>query len=178
MRHLLLVCGMFAAAVLLLSAPQVRADGIDTFTLNESLNGIDTTTLSWQLPAAGVPDLGLDGAGFAFYNVSTSEYLDGVLQTTIPNDTIVYLVGYGLYDSLQLGVFGSSTLPYSGLESAPVFYPRHVYRDGSDRPNYRLDANYQHPGAFCAPHAEHRFPGSRRRYRAQEDPGLSPPQSP
>jgi hypothetical protein len=123
MRHLLLVCGMFAAAVLLLSAPQVRADGIDTFTLNESLNGIDTTTLSWQLPAAGVPDLGLDGAGFAFYNVSTSEYLDGVLQTTIPNDTIVYLVGYGLYDSLQLGVFGSSTLPYSGLESAPVFIP-------------------------------------------------------
>jgi hypothetical protein len=121
MRHLLLVCGMFVATALLLSAPQVRADGIDTFTLTESPDGVNTTTLTWQLPASGIPDVGLDGTGFYFLNVTTSEYFDGVLETTDPSDTVAYLVGYGLFDSLG-GIFGSAP-PYSGSESAPVFIP-------------------------------------------------------
>src|SRR5216683_1086310 len=75
MRQGFLISVFAIALVALCAAPQVRADGIDTFTYTESAGGVDAS-LVWQLPASPILDsssytetgftIGADSVSFSF----------------------------------------------------------------------------------------------------------------
>ncbi|MCU1316033.1 MAG: hypothetical protein JWN63_1355, partial [Candidatus Acidoferrum typicum] len=76
--HRVLLIPVFAIAlVALCAAPQVRADGVDTFTLTESF-GDSVASLVWQLPASPILDSSsYTDTGFTIGADSVSYFLDG-----------------------------------------------------------------------------------------------------
>lgn len=125
-RRSLLIFATIAALGLLLSAPQLRADGSgDTFTFTEQLSPTNTLTVEWSLPAA--PNVGgnyVDGLGFIELSVPTSYFLNGCYAGT-SQDAFLFLsnaAGGGFMDGLLFGLGGTNQI-YSGPESNPTFVP-------------------------------------------------------
>jgi hypothetical protein len=141
MRRFLLVSAFFAGVLLLLSAPQVRADGSgsDTFTFSEQLSPSQTVSVVWQLPASPDPgDAYVDGVGFALFNVCTSTYLNGTF-TGSSQDSLLFLAsaaGGGFLDGFNFGLGGVNQV-YTGAESNPTF----VAGTYSGFDSINLDAN-------------------------------------
>jgi len=127
MRRYLVVCAFLAAVLLLLSAPQVRADGWGdvNFSFTDQLSPTQTLTVDWQLPAApGTSSTYVEGIGFAEVGVNTSYFLNGCYQGTT-QDAFLFLsdaAGGGFMDGLNFGLGGTSQL-YMGPEDNPVFVP-------------------------------------------------------
>jgi len=102
MRSGLIISVLAIALLSLCAAPQLRADGIDTFTYTENVGGL-VASIAWQLPSSltidpsnSTPDSFVIGVDSASY------YLDGTLLLSFP-DTFTFhdsLVGGGL-DDLQ-----------------------------------------------------------------------------
>jgi hypothetical protein len=124
---------IFAIALLALcAAPQLRADGIDTFTYTES-NGDLVASLVWQLPASPSLDSSFTGTGTGF-TIGTdtgSFFLDGTFLFPF-SDTFSFsdqLDGGGVNDiGGDLGsVLALSTDQleqfYSGGADNPTFTP-------------------------------------------------------
>jgi hypothetical protein len=126
-RRSLLIFGTIAAFALLLSAPQLRADGgySDTFTFTEQLSPTNTLTVQWSLPASPNPCGNyVDGIGFAEVGVPTSYFLNGSYAGTTL-DPFLFLsnaAGGGFMDGLLFGLGGTNQI-YSGPESNPTFIP-------------------------------------------------------
>jgi hypothetical protein len=133
MRHFLFACVVSLATLVLLCAPQVRADGTDTFTFTEPLSSTDTISYVWQLPASPTPDPSnvQIGLGFALVGVPVSTFVDGSLQSTTPSlDTFLFFAnGFGtsLLGTDGMGTnFGSTggQLYYGvNTENMPTFIP-------------------------------------------------------
>jgi hypothetical protein len=124
MRRSLLAGVFLLALLLMLSAPQLRADGggTDTFTFTEQLSSTQTLTVDWSLPASPCPQLSLDGVGFATFAVPTSYFLNGAYQGTT-DDAFLFLsnaAGGGFFDGLSFGLAGTGQI-YTGSESNPTF---------------------------------------------------------
>lgn len=150
MRRLFFLCSGLFAFLLLLSAPQVRADGItDTFTFTESLNSVDTISYVWQLPASPNPGANAAiGVGFTLVDVPIFTYLNGSLQSSSPSlDTLLFFaggVGLSFYNgSSNFGLTWidpatqNSGQLYTGFEDAPTF----LTGDFSGIDPFNLDAN-------------------------------------
>jgi len=123
MNRFLLACGLAVAPLLLLSAPQVRADGIDTFTFTETV-GTDTTVLTWQLPAIPIPDAIAPDTFFVTLAVQTAVSVNGVVQPTVSEDFFFFANGFnsgGLAED-QFGFFLAGVGPvFSGTPDTPSF---------------------------------------------------------
>jgi hypothetical protein len=127
MRRYLLILSIGFMLFFMVSATQVRADGVDTFTFNETdfAGSEQTLTLIWQLPSSpsGVSVFSL-GSGFQTPDpVSVTVTLGGLTQTI--SDTFVFfnsnlgggfIEGNGIYFTT-----GDSSQFYTGLENAPTF---------------------------------------------------------
>jgi hypothetical protein len=128
MRRYLLVLSIGFVLIFLVSAPQVRADGVDTFTFTEAnFNGSSQLlTVTWQLPSSPTSlALSSDGLGFETNPVPITATLGGLTET-LP-DTFVFLnssLGGGFFEGN--GIFfttpGGAQL-YSGFETGPTFTP-------------------------------------------------------
>jgi hypothetical protein len=129
MRRGLLILSIGFVLFFMVSATQVRADGVDTFTFTE-FNFAGTTenlVATWNLPASptGITNFAI-GGGFETPNpVDVTATFMGTTFTS--PDTFVFLnsaVGGGFLD--LFGIFfatpGSDQF-YSGLENAPTFMP-------------------------------------------------------
>jgi hypothetical protein len=128
--HRVLLIPVFAIALVALSAaPQVRADGVDTFTLTESF-GDSVASLVWQLPASPILDSSsYTDTGFTIGADSVSYFLDGNFLYSF-SDTLTFSntdAGGGVNDSLDRVFFALSTAQfdqfYLGGESNSTFAP-------------------------------------------------------
>jgi hypothetical protein len=138
MRRSIFVSAVALALLLIVSAPQVRADGggIDNFTFTEQLNPSETVTVTWSLPASPWPLAPVDGVGFGTYSVPTSVYLNGTFEGSGPDQFIFWsnALGGGFIDgTFSFGLTGTNQV-YNGWESNPTFAPG-VY-NGYDPFNY------------------------------------------
>jgi hypothetical protein len=124
---------IFAVALLALcAAPQLRADGIDTFTYTESGAGL-VATLVWQLPASPSldPSFTNTGTGFTIGTDTGSFFLDGTFLFPF-SDTFSFSdeldgggvndIGGGLGSVLALSTEQFDQL-YSGGADSPTFTP-------------------------------------------------------
>lgn len=113
--------------LLLLVAPQSRADGVASFSFSESTGGTDYL-LNWQLPS---PDKSVNpssGVDFLVSNVPVYIYADGVLLDPDPGaflDTLIFFNSNSgssaeFADLLGFSLSGVGQL-YNGPESAPEF---------------------------------------------------------
>jgi hypothetical protein len=124
MRRNLIVSVFGLALLLMLSAPQLRADGggSDNFTFTEQIAPSENLSVVWNLPASPNPDTFVPGVGFADVNVPTTYFLNGVYQQTTA-DTFLFLsnaAGGGFIDGFTFGLAGTTQL-YTGCESNPTF---------------------------------------------------------
>jgi hypothetical protein len=122
MRRLSLAGLCFLAVLFLLSTPQVRADGTDTFTFSEQVSPGNNLAITWQLPSSpGDISIADPGVGFVLPSVCVTTYLDGSFAGSSV-DSLVFLNndnGGGFLDD-TFGLAGVSQL-YSGSESWPTF---------------------------------------------------------
>ena len=129
--HRVLLIPVFAIAlVALCAAPQVRADGVDTFTYTENYGDL-VASLVWQLPASPILDSSsYTDTGFTIGADSVSYFLEGTFLFSF-SDTFTFSntdAGGGVYDnSLDVVFFALSTAQfdqfYLGGESNPTFTP-------------------------------------------------------
>lgn len=129
MRHFLFSSVVSLTALALLSAPQVRANGTDTFTFTEPLDSTDTISYVWQLPASPAPEPSnvSIGLGFGLVSVPVFTFVDGSLQSTTPSFDTFLFYARGLGTSLlgtdgvasDFGMTGAGL--YSGPENTPTF---------------------------------------------------------
>ncbi len=129
--HRVLLIPVFAIAlVALCAAPQVRADGVDTFTYTENYGDL-VASLVWQLPASPILDSSsYTDTGFTIGADSVSYFLEGTFLFSF-SDTFTFSntdAGGGVYDnSLDVVFFALSTAQfdqfYLGGESNPTFAP-------------------------------------------------------
>ncbi len=128
--HRVLLIPVFAIAlVALCAAPQVRADGVDTFTYTESSGGF-VASLVWQLPASPILDsFSYTDTGFTIGADSVSYFLEGTFLFSF-SDTFTFSntdASGGVNDSLDGVFFALSTAQfdqfYLGGESNPTFTP-------------------------------------------------------
>jgi hypothetical protein len=125
-RRSVLFFAAVAAIALLLSAPQLRADGSsDTFIFSEQLNPTTTLTVEWSLPSSpNTHGNYFPGIGFAELGVPTSYYLNGSYEGT-SQDPFLFLsnaAGGGFMDGLLFGLGGTNQI-YCGPLSNPTFIP-------------------------------------------------------
>src|SRR5271165_5501052 len=66
MKRCMIGAALGIVALLLFAAPQVRADGVDKFTLTENLGGGNTLAVTWSLPASPTTGTAYPGAGIGF----------------------------------------------------------------------------------------------------------------
>jgi hypothetical protein len=115
--------------LLLLVAPQSRADGDASFSFSESTGGTDYL-LNWQLPSSDTSVIPSSGVDFLVSNVPVYIYADGVLQDPDPSaflDTLIFFNSNSgspadFADLLGFSLGGVGQL-YTGPESAPTFVP-------------------------------------------------------
>jgi hypothetical protein len=124
---------IFAIALLALcAAPQLRADGIDTFTYTESGDGV-VVTLVWQLPASpSLDSSSFTNTGFTIETDTGSFFLDGAFLFPFsdtfsfsdqPDGGGVNDIGYaGLGSVLALSTYQFDQF-YSGGADSPTFTP-------------------------------------------------------
>lgn len=124
MRCWLPVSAAVAVLLLLLSAPQVRADGTtDTFVFTEQVSSATTLTVEWQLPASpNVDGNYVSGVAFADLNVAASYYLNGSYEGTTLDSLLFFSLnsGGGFLDGLNFGLAGANQV-YTGPENNPTF---------------------------------------------------------
>jgi len=139
--HRVLLIPVFAIALMALcAAPQVRADGVDTFTYTEGF-GDSVVTLVWQFPASPILDpSSYTDTGFTIAADSVSYFLEGTFFSFSDtfSDTFTFSntdAGGGVNDSL--GSFALSTAQFD------QFY----YLDGERNPTFR-SGTYQVTNAF------------------------------
>ena len=128
--HRVLLIPVFAIALVALCAtPQVRADGVDTFTYTENSSDL-VASLVWQLPASPILDSSsYTDTGFTIGADSVSYFLEGTFLFSF-SDTFTFSntdASGGVNDSLDGVFFALSTAQfdqfYLGEESNPTFMP-------------------------------------------------------
>ena len=132
--HRVLLIPVFAIALMALcAAPQVRADGVDTFTYTEGF-GDSVATLVWQFPASPILDpSSYTDTGFTIAADSVSYFLEGTFFSFSDtfSDTFTFSntdASGGVNDNgLDVVFFALSTAQfdqfYLGGESNPTFAP-------------------------------------------------------
>jgi len=139
MKRCMIGAALGIVALLLFAAPQVRADGVDKFTLTENLGGGNTLAVTWSLPASPTTGTAYPGAGIGFTAplVTYTYSYDGSVTSTTSNVNLsIYDAGYSaktgdyggllVHDlnnslALYLATSGSGTQIFSGTESNPTF---------------------------------------------------------
>ncbi len=116
MYRVLLIPVFAIALVALCAAPQVRADGVDTFTFTES-SGDLVASLVWQLPASPILDSSsYTDTGFTIAADSVSYFLEGPFSFSDTfSDTFTFSntdAGGGVSDSLGGVFFALSTAQF------------------------------------------------------------------
>jgi hypothetical protein len=139
---------IFAIALLALcAAPQLRADGIDTFTYTES-NGDLVASLVWQLPASpSLDSFTSTNTGFTIETDTGSFFLDGAFLFPF-SDT------FSFFDQPDGG--GVNDIGYAGLGSVlalSTYQFDQFYSGGADSPTFT-------PGTYQVNNAVDSTPGT------------------
>lgn len=129
MRRLFFVPVAALAAFLLFAPAQVRADGVDNFTFSETIFGIGSVSITWQLPStpdSTSPNFSPLPGGFALSNVPATLTIAGISTPVL--DAYGFFdsgAGYGFEFLNVIGAFflGGVTTMFSGGASNPAFIP-------------------------------------------------------
>jgi hypothetical protein len=143
MKRYLFAAVVGVVALLLTLAPQVRADGADTFTYTGTVSGGSPITVSWTLPGSPAPNVFVNNWYTGFTNITVTYTYNGSTHTY--TNANLYFFSSSAADfagggtgGFQLGIptlvipfhtINPSYLPgpgvqiFSGSTSAPTFNP-------------------------------------------------------